>query len=77
MAYLEENRGRVCSRDELAQHLYPEDMTLEGDGVTDTRLDAVVKRVRKRVEPVPGKPRYIVTVRGHGFRLADGDENAG
>lgn len=75
IAYLEERRGQVCSRDELARHLYPEDMTLEGAGVSDARLDAVVKRARKRIEPVSGKPRYIVTVHGHGFRLADGDEN--
>jgi DNA-binding winged helix-turn-helix (wHTH) protein len=75
IAYLEERRGQVCSRDELAWHLYPEDMTLEGAGVSDARLDAVVKRARKRIEPVPGKPRYIVTVHGHGFRLADGDES--
>lgn len=74
IAYLEEKRGQVCSRDELAQHLYPDDMSPKGAGVTNARLDAVVKRVRKRIEPLPGKPQYIVTVRGHGFRLADGDE---
>jgi len=72
--YLEGKRGQVCSRDELAQYLYPEDMSLEGAGVTDTRIDSVVKRLRRRIEPNPRKPRYIVTVRGHGLRLADGDE---
>lgn len=75
IAYLEERRGQVCPRDELAKHLYPDDMALEGAGVTDTRIDSVVKRLRKRIEPKPKEPRYIVTVRGHGFRLMDGDEN--
>jgi len=74
ITYLEKKRGRVCSRDEIAQHLYPKDMALEGDGVTENRIDAVVKRLRERVEPRPKEPRYVVTVRGHGFRLADGDE---
>lgn len=72
--YLEGKRGQVCSRDELAQSLYPEDMSLEGAGVTDTRIDSVVKRLRRRIEPNPKKPQYIQTVRGHGLRLADGDE---
>ncbi len=70
LAYLEKRQGQVCSRDELALHLYPDDMELEGSGVTDTRLDSVVKRLRKRIEPNPKKPRYVVTVRGHGFRWA-------
>jgi DNA-binding winged helix-turn-helix (wHTH) protein len=72
--YLEGKRGQVCSRDELAECLYPEDMSLEGAGVTDTRIDSVVKRLRRRIEPNPKEPRFIVTVRGHGLRLADGDE---
>jgi DNA-binding winged helix-turn-helix (wHTH) protein len=76
IAYLEERRGQVCSRDELAQHLYPDDMALGGAGVTDTRIDSVVKRLRRRIEPNPKSPRYIVTVHGHGFRLADDEVDA-
>ena len=74
MAFLEKKRSQLCTRDELARHLYPEDMALEGEGVTDTRLDSLVKRLRKRIEPDPKEPQYIVTVRGHGFRLTDGRE---
>jgi DNA-binding response OmpR family regulator len=74
MAYLEKKRGQVCTRDELAEYLYPEDMTLEGAGVSDTRLDSVVKRLRKQIEPDSQEPRYILTVRGAGFRLVDGPD---
>ena len=74
MAYLEKKRNQLCTRDELAQHLYPDDMTLQGEGVTDTRLDSLVKRLRKRIEPDPKEPQYITTVRGHGLRLMDGDQ---
>lgn len=70
--YLESKRGEVCSRNELAQHLYPREVYDEG--VSDGRLDAVVKRLRKRVEPVPGEQRYVETVWGQGFRLIDGGE---
>lgn len=72
--YLARKRNQVCSRDELAQYLYPDDMAFDGKGVSDARLDAIVKRVRERIEPVPGNPQYIVTVRGHGFRLVDDQE---
>ena len=74
MAYLEKKRNQLCTRDELAQHLYPEDMALAGEGVSDTRLDSLVKRLRKRIEPNPKEPQYIITVRGLGFQLTDGNE---
>lgn len=74
MAYLTQRRSQVCSRDELAQHLYPDDATLEGEGVTDSRIDSVIKRLRHQIEPHPKAPQYLVTVRGHGFCLKDGDE---
>jgi DNA-binding winged helix-turn-helix (wHTH) protein len=71
--YLENKRGQACSRDELIEHLYPDEWA--DKGITDNRLDSVIKRLRRRVEPDPKKPRYIVTVRGHGFRLEDGSES--
>jgi DNA-binding winged helix-turn-helix (wHTH) protein len=74
--YLEGKRGQVCSRDELAWELYPEDMARDAGGVSDARLDAIVKRVRQRIDTAPGGQRYIFTVRGQGFRLTDGDEGA-
>jgi DNA-binding winged helix-turn-helix (wHTH) protein len=69
--WLDQKRGAVCSRDELASYLYPEETELDGGGATDARLDAVAKRVRSKVEVTPKRPRYIVTVRGHGYRLVD------
>lgn len=71
ISYLDEHRGQTCTRDDLAEHLYPDDMSFGGKGVADNRLDSIVKRLRKRVEPDPKNPRYIVTVRGYGFRLSD------
>ena len=55
---------RVRSRDELIDLLWPDTY------LTDTRtLDTHIHRLRAKLEPDPTEPRYIVTVRGVGFRI--------
>jgi len=55
---------RVRSRDELIDLLWPDTY------LTDTRtLDTHIHRLRSKLEPDPTDPRYIVTVRGVGFRI--------
>jgi DNA-binding response OmpR family regulator len=34
-------------------------------------IDAHVKNIRKKIEPTPGRPRYLLTVHGVGYRFAD------
>ena len=70
--YLERHRERACSRAELIRHLYPDESQHDSTGSADGRLDTVVTRLRRAIEDDPGEPRYILTVRGHGYRLADG-----
>ena len=55
------NPGHVCSRVELAQAC-----GLEGG---DRSIDVQVTRLRKKIEPDPKMPRYLQTVRGHGYVL--------
>jgi two-component system response regulator RegX3 len=35
------------------------------------RLFAHIRRIRKKIEPAPSHPAFLLTVRGEGFRLAD------
>ena len=35
-------------------------------------IDAHVKNVRRKLEPEPRHPRYLLTVYGVGYRFADG-----
>ncbi len=37
-------------------------------------IDAHVKNIRRKLEPEPHRPRYLLTVYGVGYRLADADE---
>jgi two-component system response regulator RegX3 len=41
----------------------------------DARIEKLVSRLRAKIEPDPGSPRYLATVRGRGYRLhnLDGD----
>ncbi|MCB0046855.1 MAG: winged helix-turn-helix domain-containing protein [Caldilineaceae bacterium] len=64
--YLFQNRGRVVSKDEIAQAVWPE---AQGD-VYDANIDRMVSRVRARIEPESSEePRFIFTVRGYGYTL--------
>jgi len=42
-----------------------------GGGVNERAIDVQVTRLRRKIEPDPGFPRYLRTVRGQGYRLVD------
>jgi DNA-binding response OmpR family regulator len=64
--FLYQNRGRVVSKDEIAQAVWPE---AQGD-VYDANIDRMISRLRSRIEPESGdEPRFIATIRGYGFQL--------
>jgi hypothetical protein len=60
------NRSRVVSREEVITAVWPEAM---GEGVSEQAIDALVRRLRDRLQEADPDIQYIVTVRGHGFRL--------
>ena len=58
------NSGRVLTRMQLIDRVWGSDYV--GDTKT---LDVHVKRLRAKVEPDPGSPQHIVTVRGLGYKF--------
>jgi DNA-binding response OmpR family regulator len=59
--------GRVFTRDELLNHIYP-----HGEAVVIERVvDVHIGKIRQKIEPNPSQPNYILTVRGIGYRFAD------
>ncbi len=58
--------GRVFSRMELIDRVQGESF----DGY-DRTIDAHIKNLRKKLEPDPRQPRYILTVYGAGYRFAE------
>jgi DNA-binding response OmpR family regulator len=63
---LYQHPGQVCSRDDVIHTVWPE---ASGAGVSEQAIDALVRRVRDRLAEIDPDFQYIVTVRGHGFRL--------
>lgn len=61
-----DNEGQVVSRDMIVTTVWTEE---EAMGVSEQAIDALVRRLRERIAAVDPDHQYIVTVRGHGFRL--------
>ncbi len=58
------NTGRVLTRMQLIDRIWG------ADYVGDTKtLDVHVKRLRSKIEPDPGSPKHLVTVRGLGYKF--------
>jgi hypothetical protein len=57
--------GAVCGRDDIIEAVWP---GTGGLGVSEQAIDALVRRLRDRLAELD-EHNYIVTVRGHGFRL--------
>ncbi len=58
--------GSVISRDQVIETVWPE---ASSEGVSEQAIDALVRRLRERLTECDAGHQYIVTVRGHGFRL--------
>jgi hypothetical protein len=61
-----DQEGQVVSRDAIVMAVWPEE---ERMGISEQAIDALVRRLRDRISAVDPDHAYIVTVRGHGFRL--------
>ena len=58
--------GGVVTREQIIEAVWPE---ASSEGVSEQAIDALVRRLRERIAETDEEFRYIVTVRGHGFRL--------
>jgi DNA-binding response OmpR family regulator len=56
--------GRIFSREQLLERVWGYDFF--GDG---RLVDVHVRRLRTKIEPDAAHPRYVLTVRGLGYKL--------
>ena len=66
LSYLIKNENRVVSKQELFEKVWEDKFT--GDGT----LNVHIRKIREAVEEEPGKPKYILTVWGDGYRFSGG-----
>ena len=66
LAAMARQPGRVFTRSQLLDAIH---------GVAfeayERAIDAHMKNIRRKLEPEPHAPRYLLTVHGVGYRLAD------
>jgi DNA-binding response OmpR family regulator len=59
--------GKVFSREELLDRLYPRNEAT----VIDRVVDVHIGKLRQKIEKDPSNPRYVLTVRGIGYQFVE------
>lgn len=67
LLFLMKNPGRAWSRDQLLERVWG----LHGGAGGTRTVDIHVRRLRSKLEPDPTEPRYLTTVWGVGYRMAE------
>jgi DNA-binding response OmpR family regulator len=61
-----QHRGRALGRQQLVDEAWGADVFL-----TDRVVDNQVTNLRKKIEPAPASPRFLLSIRGFGYRFDD------
>lgn len=62
---LADNRGHILTYDALCEAVWGQDYY-----GYENSLNVHMRHLREKIEEIPGKPRWLVTVRGIGYKLA-------
>jgi len=65
LAYLYQNRGKVCSKDEIGRTVWSEYQA----GIYDYQIENLIRRLRTKIESDANMPVLLITVRGLGYKL--------
>jgi hypothetical protein len=60
------NLDKICDKYKIVESVWGESYI---DEVDDARIEKLVSRLRQKIEPEPEDPRYLVTIRGRGYKL--------
>jgi hypothetical protein len=58
--------NKICDKYQIVEAVWGEEYI---DQVDDARIDKLLSRLRAKIEPDPRNPRYIITIRGRGYKL--------
>ena len=63
---LYQRAGDVVSREDVVEYVWADEAA---DGVSEQAIDALARRLRERIAEADADHQYVITVRGHGYRL--------
>ena len=64
--FLAQNRGEVFTKEQIYRAGWSEDYLLD-----DSNIMAFIRKLRKKIEPDPDAPKYILTIWGIGYKFND------
>lgn len=64
--FLAKNKGEVFTKEQIYQAVWAEDYLM-----ADSNIMAFIRKLRKKIEPNPDAPEYIVTIWGIGYKFTD------
>jgi pSer/pThr/pTyr-binding forkhead associated (FHA) protein len=67
IVFLYNNAGKICSRDEIIEAVWPE--SKDPSAISDATIDQLIHRLREKVEPEPAKPVRIISKKAFGYMM--------
>lgn len=64
--FLVQNRGEVFTKEQIYRAVWEEDYHLDNSNIM-----AFIRKLRKKIEPAPDSPTYILTIWGIGYKFND------
>lgn len=64
LSFLAVNKGKVFTKKQIYTHVWEEEYAFD-----DSNIMSFISKLRKKIEPDPEHPFYILTVRGVGYRF--------
>lgn len=64
--FLAENRGEVFTKEQIYKAVWSDNYLFD-----DSNIMAFIRKLRKKIEPDPDAPKYILTIWGIGYKFND------
>lgn len=64
LLFCAKNQGKILTKQQIYESVWGEEYVYD-----DSNIMAIISRLRKKLEVTPGKPKYIQTIKGIGYRF--------
>ncbi|MDN9572377.1 winged helix-turn-helix domain-containing protein [Clostridioides difficile] len=62
--FLYSNKGQVFTKEQLYEKVWGYENVIDGKNLT-----SFIRKLRKKIEPIPDNPKYVITVWGVGYKF--------